>query len=195
MGSDNNSPIVNTSDTDIGSNMDAKSTLKLLRSRNLNRLIIGYLNINSIRSKLKPLSEINSQNIDILMITEIALDASFPNQQFSLEGYSLPIRLDRNQNGGGLLIYIQHGIAAHQFMSFKHTDDFEFLTLEVTISKQNGYYLAFIALRCSPFKLSWITWVSLLPTIAPNMITLCCLTILMLKKRKTKLMNLWILTT
>ena len=105
MGSDNNSPIVNTSDTDIGSNMDAKLGLKLLRSRNLDRLIIGYLNINSIRNKLESLSEKNSQNIDILMVAETKLGSSFLNQQFSL-GYSPPIRLDRNRNGGGLLIHV-----------------------------------------------------------------------------------------
>ena len=82
MGSDNNSRIVNISDTDIGNNLDAKSTLKLLRSRNLNRRIKGFLNINSIRNDLESLSEINSQNIDILMVAGIKLDSSFPNQQF-----------------------------------------------------------------------------------------------------------------
>ena len=108
----------------------------MLRTRNLNRLIIGYLNINSIRNKLEPLSEINSQNIDILMAAETKFDASFPNQQFSLEGYSPPIRLDRNRNGGGLLIYIRSGIAAHHRTSFKYTDDFECLTVEVTVNKK-----------------------------------------------------------
>ena len=136
MGSDNNSPIFNTSDSDIGSNMDAKSALKMLRTRNLNRLIIGYLNINSIRNKLESLSEINSQNIDISMVAETKLETSFPNQQFSLEGYSPPIRLDRNRNGGCLLMYIRNGIAAHQFTSLKYTVDFECLTLEVTVNKK-----------------------------------------------------------
>ena len=137
MGSDNNSPNVNTSDTDIGSNMDAKLALKMLRSRNLNRLIIGYLNINSIRTKLEPLSEINSQNIDILMVAEIKLDSGSRPTIF-LGRIFLPIRLDRNRNGGVLSIYIRNGTAAHQLSSFTYTDDFECLTLEVTVVKKMG---------------------------------------------------------
>ena len=37
---------------------DAKSALKNLRLRNVGRLIIGYLNINSIRNKFDPLKGI-----------------------------------------------------------------------------------------------------------------------------------------
>ena len=47
---------------------DAKSALKNLRLRNVGRLTIGYLNINSIRNKFDPLKEIVSQNLDILMV-------------------------------------------------------------------------------------------------------------------------------
>ena len=40
-------------------------------------------------------------NIDILLITETKLDSSFPSQQFAIEGYSLPLRLDRTSEGWG----------------------------------------------------------------------------------------------
>ena len=49
-------------------------------------------------------------NIDILVISEIKIDNSFPENQFSIEGYNLPYRLDINQNGGGLLVYFRIGI-------------------------------------------------------------------------------------
>ena len=40
---------------------DAKSALKLLRIRNVGRVIIGYLNINSVRNKFDALKEIVAQ--------------------------------------------------------------------------------------------------------------------------------------
>ena len=49
-------------------------------------------------------------NIDIFIITETKLDKSFPSGQFLLHGYSEPFRLDRNQFGGGLLVFIREDI-------------------------------------------------------------------------------------
>ena len=43
-------------------------------------------------------------NIDILMISETKIDASFPIGQFLLNGYSTPFRLDRNAHGKLLLV-------------------------------------------------------------------------------------------
>ena len=68
---------------------DAKSELRNLRLENLGRMIVGYLNINSIRNKLDPLKEIVSRNIDILMVAETKLDASFPKEQFFIEFFIL----------------------------------------------------------------------------------------------------------
>ena len=45
--------------------------------------------------------------MDILIITETKLDDSFPIDQFIISGYSKPSRLDRNRNGGGIIIYIR----------------------------------------------------------------------------------------
>ena len=82
--------------------MDGKSVLGKLRANNVGRLIIGYININSIRNKFEGLVEIVDSNIDIFMIAETKLDSSFPMEQFSVHGFSKPFRLDRNSNGGGL---------------------------------------------------------------------------------------------
>ena len=41
-----------------------------LRAKNVGRLIIGYININSIRNKFEGLVEIVDSNIDIFMIAE-----------------------------------------------------------------------------------------------------------------------------
>ena len=88
-----------------------KEELDNLRLKNPNRLICAHLNIISVRNKFDLLSNIIKNNIDILMISETKLDSSFPNGQFQIHGYSEPYRLDRNGNGGGILVFIREDIA------------------------------------------------------------------------------------
>ena len=84
--------------------------LTALRKKNLNKLIISHLNVNSLRNKLEFLKEQIQDNTDILMISETKIDASFPIGQFLLNSYSTPIRLDRNAHGGGILLYVREDI-------------------------------------------------------------------------------------
>ena len=46
-----------------------------------------------------------SGNIEILLITETKIDSTFPVNHFSLNGYNVPYRNDRNTNGGGIGLY------------------------------------------------------------------------------------------
>ena len=66
-------------------------------------MIIGTLNINSISSKFDDLKVLISGIFDILIITETKLDETYPISQFHIDGYSMPDRLDRNRNGGGVI--------------------------------------------------------------------------------------------
>ena len=73
----------------------------------MKKLIAGQLNINCLRNKFDLLTYQIKDNIDILMITEIKLDESFSIQQFFINGFSGSFRLDRDRNGGGILLYIR----------------------------------------------------------------------------------------
>ena len=64
--------------------------LKALHVKNVNKLIIAHLNINSLRNKTK-------------------LDESFPTSQFMINCFSAPFRLDRNDSGG-IILYIREYI-------------------------------------------------------------------------------------
>ena len=44
------------------------------------------------------------------MISETKLDESFPTSQFMINGFSAPFRLDRNDKGGGIILYIREDI-------------------------------------------------------------------------------------
>ena len=84
--------------------------LRALRKKNLNKLIIVHLNINSLRNKFELLKDQIQDNIDILMISETKIDASFPIGQFLLNSYSTPFRLDRNAHGEDILLYVREDI-------------------------------------------------------------------------------------
>ena len=60
--------------------------LKSIRIRNLNKIVIGHLNINSLRNKFDFLVTQVKVYIDILMISETKLDESFPTGQFLIDG-------------------------------------------------------------------------------------------------------------
>ena len=67
------SPSPNPNDND---EIGPLNTLKKTRVANINRLIIGHLNINSLRNKIEALKSVNG-NIDILVITETKIDQIF----------------------------------------------------------------------------------------------------------------------
>ena len=55
---------------------------------------MGHLNTNFIRTKFELLSSLIGGKIDILKISETKLDATFPSNQFFVQGYSTAYRLD-----------------------------------------------------------------------------------------------------
>ena len=91
-------------------NIDPYSNIEKIRSKNPNRLIIAQFNINSLRYKFGSLVEILHSKVDILLISETKIDSSFPTAQFEI-GYTA-FRLDRNSNGGGILVYVREDIPA-----------------------------------------------------------------------------------
>ena len=95
------------------SNENIKYYLKLvssLRRKNLNRIILAQLNINSIRNKFDLLAEEIKGKVDVLMISETKIDKTFPSRQLFIEGFTPPYRLDRNCHWGGILLCVREDI-------------------------------------------------------------------------------------
>ena len=111
--------------------------MRSLRVKNLNKLIIGHLNINSLRNKFELLTHQIKDNIDILMISETKLDESFPTSQFFMKGFSSPHRLDRNCNGGGILLYIREDIPS-KLLSIERDLTEAFLLKLIYTTRKNG---------------------------------------------------------
>ena len=62
--------------------------LRILRAKNMNRLITGNLNINSISNKFDQLRLFVQGKVDdFLVVTETKLNSNFPTYQFVIDGY------------------------------------------------------------------------------------------------------------
>ena len=118
---------------------DTTAILKDIKLNNINRLVVGHININSLSNKFESLKFLFKGNIDILVITETKLDESFPLQQFVVEGYAIPFRLDRNVNGGGVLVYLREDIPCRQLSIKSSTSHLEGIFLEINLRKTKWF--------------------------------------------------------
>ena len=78
--------------------------------KNLNKLVVGQWNINSIRNMFDFVAHQGQGIVDILMILETKLDGSFPLGKFLLDGYSIPYLSDGIGIGRGILLFIRQDI-------------------------------------------------------------------------------------
>ena len=101
---------------------------------NSNRLLIAQLNVSSLRNKFTSLSTMIKNNVDILLISKTKTESSFPTAQFHIDGYSI-CRRDRNENGGGLLLYIRDDLP---LTLLKIDPNFEAFYVELNIRKRKS---------------------------------------------------------
>ena len=71
--------------------------------------------------------------IDILIITETKLNATFPEAHFLLDGFSKPYRLDRSENGGGIMIFARDDIPSCFIVPSPLTRGTESLFIEINL--------------------------------------------------------------
>ena len=109
--------------------------LTKLRSEHPKNVLLGHLNINSVRNKFESTNELIRNNFDIFVITESKLDSSFADSQFHVPGYRL-FRKDRNKNGGGLMCYINQDLPVKIVTSYKFPRNLKVLPIEITIGKR-----------------------------------------------------------
>ena len=81
-------------------------------------------------------------SVDVLIITETKLDGDFPASQFRIEGYSPPYRLDRNVNGGGILVLVREDIPNRILSDHMVPGDIEVLPIEINLRKTKFLLLA-----------------------------------------------------
>ena len=107
--------------------------LSNLKSKCLDNVFIGYININSVRNKLDNLIEITGKNLDVLCIAETKIDNSFPTSQFCIKNYNTPYRLDVSSSSGGLLVYVKNGISSRKLVNFEIPKEIQILPIELSL--------------------------------------------------------------
>ena len=107
--------------------------LKQLRNENPFRIIIGHININSVRKKCESLVDIVSANLNVLMISEANTDETFLESKFITGGFSEPHRLDRTVNGGGILLNVRRDICTKCIKGITFSNSFEGRFIELNL--------------------------------------------------------------
>ena len=100
-------------------------------------LIIGHLNINSVRNKFS--STVLSKT-DILLPSETKINDSFPNSQFFAESFKM-YHKDRTQTGGRLLLYVNENLPAKIMNSYKFKKNSEEILFEFSVSNKKWLLL------------------------------------------------------
>ena len=119
------------------------STVNFLHQQRLKyakNLIIGHLNINSIRNKFLDFKKVVLSDTDIYLISETKLDDSFPDQQFHVNGYKM-FRKDRNKFGGGLILFVKENIPCKVLNTFRFSEECEIISIDFSISNKKWLLL------------------------------------------------------
>ena len=108
------------------------SRFKEIRTQTFNNVIIG--NLSSLAFKFSELRLLVTSIFDILIIIETKLNDTFALSQLHI-GFSTPYRLDRNRNGGGLIIYIREDIPSKIITKHCFPKDMETLFIGLNFRK------------------------------------------------------------
>ena len=110
------------------------SEVKNYKLENPKNITIGHLNVNSLRNKFISCFDwgVRQSKLDIFLVSETKIDHSFPNQQFSIDGYKT-YRRDRNNFGLGLLLYLNENILCRELTAEQIDSNFEIVFIEITL--------------------------------------------------------------
>ena len=96
-----------------------------------------HLNINSIQNKFEELAvTIKKIGAHIAFISETKIDASYPDAQFSIPGYTL-YRNDRKKGRGGIMALVSSSLTKKRLKPSKHYKTLELIALEVKTDAGN----------------------------------------------------------
>ena len=130
--------------SDFVKNVDHQEVSQILsqiRVKNRDNVIIGHLNVNSLVPKLDAIKTIIIGNIDIMIFGETKLDDSYPTAQLLIDGFRRPFRLDRDSNGGGLVICVRADIPSTLKTGHTFPDGIEGMFVEINLRKSKWLLL------------------------------------------------------
>ena len=114
----------------------------------MNKVIIGNIDINSLRNKFELLTEMVPDKFDLLMISKAKFYSLFPSAQFRMKSRSKPYKIDRNSKVGSIILYVREDIPSKLINSSCTNYDKEYYLVELNLRKQKWL----ITCNCNPHK-------------------------------------------
>ena len=87
------------------------------------------------------LKEVVGNKIDTLLISEIKLDYTFSLNQFILEGFTPPYRLNRTTYGGGLMLFVREDTPSKLLPSIKSLGNIQNISVEINLRSKSLFKL------------------------------------------------------
>ena len=103
-------------------------------------LIMGHLNINSVKNKFSSLQQTVLTKTYILQLSETKTDDLVPDSQFSAEGFKMH-RKDRTETREGLLLYVNENIPGKIINSCKFKENSEIILFEFSVNNKKWLLL------------------------------------------------------
>ena len=66
------------------------------------------------------LSQLIKENVDILSIAETKIDETFSENEFLLNSFKKPFRLDKSTNRGGLMVFVRSDISSRRLSDLRY---------------------------------------------------------------------------
>ena len=82
------------------------------------------------------LADLIKSEVDILLVSETKINDSFPSAQFQISGFLTPYRMDRNGNGGGIILYVREDIPSKEITCYPNRGDIESIFVEINLYKK-----------------------------------------------------------
>ena len=125
-----------SSRSDVSGNCCVNKALRHFKRDHPQCVLLGYLNINSVRNWFYSIPPLTEHNINVFALVETKLDSSFPERQFLLEGMKKPYRFDVSSRKGGLLEYINKNISSKYLWSFHLPNEIQAIPIEVHLKQR-----------------------------------------------------------
>ena len=114
-------------------------SIRQLKLSNPHKIILGHLNINSLRNKFESIADVIQGTFDIFLLSETKIDESFPDKQFRLNNYKI-FRKDRNRYGGGIMFYVNENLPCKS-LTTKIDNLTETIFLEVNVQSSKWLFV------------------------------------------------------
>ena len=115
-----------------------KIGLQEMKGNSPDKLILGHVNVNSVRNKFHALTYITDNNIDIILISETKIDDAFPTAHFFNKGFRARYRQGRNRTGGGLVLLVREDVTS-RILNPKSKIDTETLSVIINLRKRKWF--------------------------------------------------------